>query len=122
MSLCCIETGRIIMFGEPLYGVCRTGTQVLSAVAREVIKQIPKTARFAIPRKREGVNVYWAIAGRHFNGAYMWSNFQRECFLFSISLEVAEQYLPKYLSTCRIPARLREVRIEVTIENVGGGH
>lgn len=109
------------MHGEPLYGVCRTGIQVLSAMAPEVIQQIPETARATRPCKRGGVNVYRAIAGQNFNGAYMWSDFRREGFLFSISLTVAERYLPKYLSKFEIP-QPQEIRVAITIEKVKRGH
>lgn len=99
MSLLCIETGRDILYGEPLMAGTRAGAGFFTALSQEVIDRIPESERRPTPCEPSegGVDIHEASSGRNFNGSYTWSDFTLGEFLFSISQEAAEKYLPKHI-------------------------
>jgi hypothetical protein len=97
MSLICIEIGRDIEYGEILRAGTRQGAGSFSALSQEVIERIPESERRSTPCEPAdgGVDIHEASSGRNFNGSYTWSGFRHGKFLFSISQEAAEKYLPR---------------------------
>jgi hypothetical protein len=96
MSLICEEHGHDIEHGDPLYCGTRDDVSFYSAFCQSVIDSIPTTLRrvTACPLDEDGVDIHEGSAGRNFNGSYSLFSFDCGKFLFSISQEAAEQYLP----------------------------
>lgn len=99
MSLFCDETGRDIEFGATLRAGTRTDVDFYSALSDEVIRQIPDSEKSRKPRKvgSGGLDIHEASSSKNFNSAYTVRDFQLGDFLFSISQETAEKFLPKHL-------------------------
>ena len=100
MSLICDETGRDIIYGESLQVGTREDVEFYSALCEEVIARIPESERRPEPcvRGDGGVDIHRATSGKNFNGAYTLTvGFQIREFLFSVSKETAEKYIPKHL-------------------------
>jgi len=113
MSLLCSEKGEDIEFGTPLYALTRGDLPAYDAVCGEVIEAIPESAR--LPESSGGgVDVHDAISSRNFNGAYTVSDCQLGEFLFSVTREDAERYLPKFMA--RWPPKMMGVLQDLVAE------
>lgn len=99
MSLICDESGRFIMYGDPLRVGTRSDDDFFYALSSEVLDRIPESERRAEPCVPEegGVDIHNAISDRNFTGAYTVTvGFKKLKFLFSISQAALERYLPKH--------------------------
>lgn len=96
MSLLCVETERVIEYGDPLYAGTRNPEEMFTALSQPVIDRIPETCRSATPIAG-GISIHHASAGRNFTGSYAWSSFKIREFLFCVSMADARQYLPRLL-------------------------
>jgi hypothetical protein len=96
MSLICVETGRDIIFGTPLWAGKRNGTDIFYALSQEAIDRIPSVERRLTPCApgEAGVDIHAGISGRNFNGSYIWSQFRAAAFGFSMSEAAARRFLP----------------------------
>jgi len=96
MSLICVETGRGIVFGTPLWAGKRNGTDVFFALSQEAIDRIPAAERRLVPCApgEAGVDFHAGSSGRNFNGSYTWTQFRAAAFAFSISELAVRRFLP----------------------------
>lgn len=94
-SVICDETNRIILPEEEFYCVTRMEWGFHCYLSKEVIERIPAKGR--IPTRRSfgagGVDIFKHIKGR--------TLFDPGEFLFSVSQETAEKYLPNHLKRYR---------------------
>jgi len=99
MSLYCDETGYDIEFGAPLYAGTRSDVNFYSALSEAVIRQIPDNQKSDIPCRVgvDGVDIHKAHSSRNLNGAYTITDFTLGAFLFSISKEIAEVFIPVHM-------------------------
>ena len=99
MSLLCVETGYDIEFGDPLYAGTRPDIEVYTALSQAAINKIPLAVRRNNPCApgEPGINIHLASSSRNFNGSYTVCSFHRDEFLFSVSEENAEKYLPQLI-------------------------
>ena len=98
MSLFCVETNLDIEYGDALFSATRRDIVTHTAVSKPIIDRIPMSERCEFLREAGdyGVDIHIATSGRNFNGSYTLCDFELGKFLFSISKEAAEKYLPKY--------------------------
>ena len=96
MSLVCDETGRDIDFGTPLFAAAREDVSTFYALSEEVLSRIPPSERCFGPLKATevGEDIHAAHSTRNSNGSYTMTGFELGTYLFSISQETAEKYLP----------------------------
>lgn len=96
MSLICDETGRDIEFGGPLFATTRADMTDFYALSEEVVSKIPPAERRSVPvdTNEPGENIHIGKSTRNRNGSYTITGFELGMYLFSISQETAERYLP----------------------------
>jgi hypothetical protein len=97
MSLLCVETGKDIVFGTPLWAGKQGASDVYFALSQEAIDCIPAAERRSRPcaRGESGVDIHAGVSGRNFNGSYTWTEFRAAGFRFSVSETAARKYLPQ---------------------------
>lgn len=105
MSLFCDETWKDIEYGDILMAGTRDDVDFFSALSQEILCKIPYLEKRQQPcgPEDEGVNIYYAtstenIIGTFTTNNYSLVNFKLGDFVFSISKETAEKYLPKHYS------------------------
>ena len=98
MSLICDGTGKYIDFGKPLYAGTRGDVAFYSALCQEALASIPESERRSEPcgPEDDGVDIHEASSDKNFNDAYTLTGFTLGNFLFSISREALERYLPRH--------------------------
>lgn len=104
MSLCCTETNRVIYYHEALFAGTRVDVDGFHALSQDVINRIPVSERFFTPRSsfEDGLDIHKATSDLNWNGTYTWlEGFTLGEFLFSISQETAEKYLPNHIHKYR---------------------
>jgi hypothetical protein len=96
VSLFCDETGRDIEFGDPLFAATRVDIEDFYALSEEALSRIPPQERLGGPvgAEKGGEDIHAAKSTRNFNGSYTVVGFELSIYLFSISQETAERYLP----------------------------
>jgi len=107
MSLLCDETKQDIKYGDTLRAGTRGDVEFYSALSQKVLGRIPESERRPTPCQPDddgGVDIHEASSSRNFNGSYTLSDFTLGVFLFSISKETAEKYLPKHIRRYPAPA------------------
>lgn len=96
MSLICDETKKDIKFGDPLFVATQEDKRILYALCHEVIDKIPKKERIKKGKKSQGkIDIYSATSSKNHLGNYSCLGIRRGDFLFSLSKEAVEKYLPK---------------------------
>jgi len=77
----------------------RSDVNFCSALCKETIDKIPVSERRVKPciPKKGGVNIHEATSTENPNGPYSLCNLSIGNFLFSISQEIAEYYLPNHI-------------------------
>ena len=97
MSLICFETGRDIDCETPLYAVTRTYLNSIDALSASVVDKIPEERRLPSPINpvSGGLDIHEAASGEGLSGQYTLGGFSLGKFLFSVSRETAEEFLPK---------------------------
>ena len=114
MSLICDETGQEMKYGIKLMAGTRDDVYFFSAISQEILKEIPSSQKRKKPcdTNDEGINIHLASSkeniirgflGGHPTGNYSKKHFELGKFLYSISRETAEQYLPNHYQ--RYPSR-----------------
>lgn len=100
MSLICVETGKDIIFGTPLWAGKWDDSGVFYALSQEAIDRIPDAERRPRPcgSGEPGVDIHAGRSGRNFNGSYTWTGFRPAGFRFSLSETAARKYLPSLVS------------------------
>lgn len=122
MSLTDLETGLDIIYGEPLFVGARGDIKCMSALSQSTVDRITLEERIPKPSEgRFGIDIHQASAGRNFNGSYSWLvDFKQGPFLFSVSQETAEKYLPTMVKQFSQPdLRCEFVKPELPVESVG---
>lgn len=106
MSLLCLETGEMIMFGSALFAVTRPDIPVVYALSEEVIDSIGQELRRAKSAVElgEGLDIFSADSTENFTGAYTWSGFSENKWLFSITEETAQRLIPHSLAVINADA------------------
>jgi hypothetical protein len=97
--LICRETGELISSREE-FALAQTGEWVLPpAILMSVLENIPfskRRKRRSLPGK--GMDFFKGFASIFFNGIYSNSNLSSGDFLFSLSLKIANQFLPNLMA------------------------
>ena len=97
MSICCFESTRTIPI-DGLYVLTRDSLPTFHAVSKELVESsLPQACRLSghTPWGQQGIDVYVGSAQESADGRYYLLRSQRmEHFLFSISKEDFEKYLP----------------------------
>jgi hypothetical protein len=96
MSLLCAETGGLIEFGTELWAVTRGDMIYFQALSAPVLECVLDSEKRPEPCQlgEGGVDIHVGTSTRNFTGSYSWLNFAKGKFLYSLSQESAEEYLP----------------------------
>ena len=113
MSLLCSEKGEDIIFGTVLYALTRGDLAVYDAVCAEVIEAIPESAKI-FELSGGGADVHAATSSRNFNDSYTIMDFRLGDFLFSVTHEDAERYLPQFAE--HRPPKMMGIIQDIVIE------
>ena len=107
MSLLCDETDRDIEYGQVLMAGTRGDVEFYSALSQEVLGHIPETEKRPTPCEPGdgGVDIHEASSTQNMNGSYTISDFTLGKFLFSLSRETAEKYLPNHVRRYPVSAQ-----------------
>jgi hypothetical protein len=94
MTLQCSETGKGVRYGTTLLAATTTRSAAFYALSQDAAEQIPQDARSAAFLS-DGLNVYAASSGGPTLGdCYTLGGFCVGVFVFALSSENAEMYLP----------------------------
>ena len=100
MSLVCIETGRHFDAREALYAATRADLRTYSAVSADVLNTIPESLRGSEPAPDgEGLDIHRAWSTANGSGGCTLRGFTLDVFLYSLSEETVQKYLPNLAQT-----------------------
>lgn len=106
MSVLCLETNKSIRHGSILLGATRRDIDTFYALSDEAISGIPHSERRYRPctnfsgANSGGLDIHGATSTKGVDGNYTLMHMRIGRFLFSISKESAEKYLPKTYTAC----------------------